>query len=309
METQAILDRIIEGKRKKITIYPQHVVRASEVGHPCERYLVLSITNWQDKTPHDPSLEFVFEGGRMVEEMAIKDFEEAGFKVYRPEPDKAIAESKPRITGHIDIRVDFGDGKVRTGEVKGLNIIDFDKLNIIEDFFRSSKPWIQKYPAQLMTYLYIKGEDEGFFYLKSIPRFQPKIIIVKLDLEYMEKILQKTERVEKHISEGTRPPCIDNPEICQNCAFAHICLPEIKQQAMEIIIDDDEFTEMLEQRDKYKKAYEEYNRLDKAVKGRIGGRERLMVGNWLIQGKQINRKGFIVQDTTYWKYDIGRIGS
>jgi CRISPR/Cas system-associated exonuclease Cas4 (RecB family) len=263
----------------------------------------MSITNWADRLPHPPEVEFIFEGGRAVEELALKDFEDAGFKVYRPEPDKGIMESRPRITGHIDIRVDFGDGQVVTGEIKGLNVYDWQKLNTIEDFFSSKKPWILKYPAQLMTYLYIKGEERGFFYLKSIPRFQPKLIWVPLDYGYMETILQKTERVEKHIQTGTMPDPIGDPVYCPNCAFLHICLPEIRQKAMEFVFDDDELLEKLERRYSLTESHTEYEHLDKDIKAAFRGRERLMIGDFLIIGNKIEPKG----KQPYLKYKITKL--
>jgi CRISPR/Cas system-associated exonuclease Cas4 (RecB family) len=303
MDSRAIVNRIIESKIPKIKIYPQYVTRASEIGHPCERYLVYSVTNWADRKPHAPEVEFIFEGGRAVEELAIKDLEGAGFKVYRPEPDKAIMESRPRITGHIDIRVDFGDGQVYTGEIKGLNSIDFDRLNTVEDFFKSKKPWIKKYPAQLMTYLYIKGEEEGFFYLKSIPRFQPKIIPVKLDLEYMESILQKTERVEKHIKEGTFPDQIDDPDTCENCAFNHVCLPNINREGIEFIVDE-EFIDLLQRREELKPLAHEFDEVDKQVKDKLSKKERVLAGDYLIKGSMVTRKASVIKESTYMKYKI-----
>jgi hypothetical protein len=309
MQSHEIISRIKEAKRTKIKNYPCHVVRASEIGHPCSRYLVYSITNWQDKKLHEPELQFIFEGGNAVEDMAIKDFEEAGFRVYRPEPDKAIAESRPQITGHIDFRVDFGDGKVYTGEIKGLNKYDFDSLNCLQDFFDSKKVWIRKYPAQLMTYMYIKGEDRGFFYLKSIPGFQPKVIWVDLDYGYMESILQKTEAIEQHIKDHTLPAQIDDLKVCEHCNFLNLCLPEIKRQPMEMI-DDDELVSMLDRRAELKPLSEEYTQLDKDLKKSFEGSERLMIGDWIITGKKIERKGYIpkpVESSSYWKYDINKL--
>lgn len=308
MEATAIINRIYESKRQKIKVYPQYVVRASEIGHPCERYLVLSISKWDERRPHDPSLEFVFEGGRLIEDLAVKDLEEAGFRVYRPEPDRAIMESRPRITGHIDIRVDFGDGKVYTGEIKGLNIIDWERLNSVEDFFKSRKPWVQKYPAQLMTYLYIKGEERGFFYLKSIPRFQPKLIWVDLDLGYMEQILQKTERVEKHVAEGTLPDYIDDPFICENCPFEHVCLPPINRDELKFL-ENDEITELLERREALRKAADEYNQVDRMLKDKLKpfGVIKAVSGDFLIEGKEVSRKGYTVQDSSYIQYRFKRI--
>lgn len=308
MEATAIINKIYEAKRKNIRVYPQHVVRASEVGHPCERYLVLSITKWDERQPHNPGLEFVFEGGRMIEDLAVKDLEEAGFRVYRPEPDRAIAESRPRITGHIDVRVDFGDGKIYTGEIKGLNIIDWERLNTIEDFFKSRKPWIQKYPAQLMTYLYIKGEERGFFYLKSIPRFQPKLIWVDLDLGYMEKILQKTERVERHVAAGTLPDHIDDPSVCENCPFEHVCLPPINRDDLKFL-EGDEITELLERREALKEAANEYNQVDRLIKDKLKpfGVVKAVSGGFLIEGKEVFRKGYTVPDSSYIQYRIRKI--
>ena len=300
--------QIIEAKRKKIKVYPQHVPRASEIGHPCERYLVFSITKWAERQPHKPEVEFIFDGGRLVEELAIKDFEDAGFKVYRPEPDKAIMESKPRITGHIDIRVDFGDGQIYTGEIKGLNVFDFDKLNRIEDFHASKKPWIKKYPAQLMTYLYIKGEWRGFFYLKSIPRFQPKMIWVDLDLGYMEQILQKTERVERHVAAGTVPETIAYDDtVCGFCPFIHICLPEIKRSAL-VIQDDPEIEDKLKRMNELKAARSEYERLDKEVKKQFQEKDRLVVGDFMITGKWVEKGAFTVPASKYWKSKIQFLG-
>ncbi len=306
MDSQTIKNKIIEGKRKNIKIMPQYCVRASEIGHPCERYLVYSVTNWMDKKPHGPELEFVFEGGRAVEDLAIKDLEDAGFRVYRPEPDKALMELKPKISMHLDVRVDFGDGIVRTGEIKGLNILDWERLNTIEDFFNSKKPWIKKYPAQLMTYLYGKGEEEGFFYLKSIPRFQPKIIPVKLDLEYMESILRKTERVEEHIKSGTLPECIDDLSTCEHCPFDHICLPPANRAELEFV-NDDELLEMLERAGSLNEARKEYVELDKAIKEKLGGRYKLTIGDYLILGKEITSKGYTVPEKTYMKYKITKL--
>jgi len=304
--SEEIIEKIKDGKRKKIKQYPQHVCRASEIGHDCERYLVFSITRWEDKKPHGAETEFMFEGGRVVEDLAIKDFEDAGFKVYRPEPDKAIMNSIPRITGHVDIRVGFNGGKVYTGEIKGLNMYDWNSLNCLQDFFDSKKVWIRKYPAQLMTYIHIKKEEKGFFYLKSIPQFQPKLIWIDLDHDYMESILKKTERIEKYVAEGTLPPPINNPGVCQYCGFLHVCLPEIKQKELEFI-DDPDFETKLLRRDEIASLKKEYDLLDKEIKSYCKGRDRLMVGDFLITGSEISRKGYIVADTTYWKVSIARL--
>jgi len=306
MEAQEIVQKILDGKKKNIQVRPQYVTRASEVGFPCERYLVYSITNWRDRQPHSAETELIFEGGRVIEDLAIQDLTDAGFKVYRPEPDKACAEAKPALSGHIDVRVDFGDGKVYTGEIKGLNHIDFCKINSIYDMQHSRKPWLRKYPPQLMTYLYIKGEERGFFMLVDKLTFMPKFIWVDLDLPYMDEILQKTERVEAHIKNKTLPEQIDDPEICEKCAFAHICLPQINRAELEIIIDP-ALEEMLARRDELKDAASEYTEVDKAVKAKFGEREKLCIGEYVAIGKWIEKKEFTVKAQRYMMYKIQKV--
>jgi len=308
-----VIETIRAAKAKKSKVYPQHVCRASEIGHPCERYLVYCITHWTEKAPPSPDLQFIFDGGRLVEDLAIQDFEEAGFKVYRPEPDRAIQESRPRITGHVDIRVDFGDGTVYTGEIKGLNFYDWEKLNTIEDFFRSKKAWIQKYPAQLMTYLYIKAEPRGFFYLKSIPRFFPKLIWVDLDYGYMEQILQKTERVECHVAAGTLPdPMPYDEHICGNCSFTHICLPERIGTEVKVV-DDGRLLELLAEYDLLKPGAKRFDEVDKEINELVKGQDKLLVGDWFVEGKWVERTNYSIPDeikaqyaekSQYWRKKI-----
>ena len=319
-----VIERIKYGKKRKIKVNPVHVVRASEIGHPCERYLVYCITQWEQRTPHSPETEMMFEGGRVVEDLAVKDFEEAGFKVYRPEPDKAIMSDVARITGHIDIRVDFAnlpkipglnqdipqpeisEPIIITGEIKGLNLYDWGSLDCLEDFFSSNKVWIRKYPAQLEMYLDMKDEDLGFFYLKSIPGFRPKFIWIFRDKGYVAELKNKALRVERHVADGTLPSTINEPKVCQYCGFLHICLPEIKQKELEFI-DDPDFETKLLRRDELDSYRKEYDALDKEIKSYCKGRDRLMIGDFLITGSEISRKGYVVADTTYWKVQIARL--
>lgn len=308
LSNEEIIERIKEGKGKKIKTYPQYVTRSSEVGHPCERYLVYSITNWADKAPYDRELQFIFEGGNKVEDLAVQDFIDAGFLVYRPEPTASMAETKPAISGHLDFRVDFGDGKPITIECKGLSKYDWDYLNTYEDFFTSKKVYIRKYPAQIQMYMYFKAEDLAYFYLKSIPGFQPKLIPVHLDYDYVESILKKTERVENHIKNHTLPDQITDYSVCEHCGFLHLCLPEMKRQPMEMI-DDGEFEQKLARHQELKPFTKEYDELDKEIKKALEGKERVMIGDWIIQGKLIERKGYTseVKASSYWKYDIARL--
>lgn len=298
-----ILAPIYEAKRKKIRAYPQVTNRASECGHPCERYLVYCRTHWQEKLLHGPELEFIFEGGRMIEDMAIREMQDAGLQVA--EQQRAFEWKALELTGHLDLKLLY-ENKAYPFEIKGLNHIDFDKLNTLKDFFDSPKPWIKKYPAQIMMYLLNTGCEVGAFYLKDKLTFRPKVIWVELDYSYTETICKKLERVNAHIKAGTLPDTISDPDFCRKCAYLHICLPEIKQQAIDFV-DDETFIENLSRRAELEEAYKEYQSLDKMVKKAIDGREKIMAGDFLITGQQITRKGYTVDTGTYWKYKIAKL--
>jgi len=76
-----IVEKIIETKKSKIKGYPVNSNRASELGHPCLKYHVLSRTRWEEKSLHDVGLQFIFDMGNEIEEIVLKELAEAGIKV------------------------------------------------------------------------------------------------------------------------------------------------------------------------------------------------------------------------------------
>ncbi|KKL85844.1 hypothetical protein LCGC14_1950700, partial [marine sediment metagenome] len=198
METFDIITPVYEQKKKRIKLYPQHVNRASQAGHPCERYLVFCRTKWEERLLHDVGLEFIFEGGNMIEKMAERELEDAGFTII--EQQKPFAWKEFELTGHLDFKI-LNNGETYPVEVKGLNMFDFDKLDCIEDFFRSKKVWIKGYPAQLALYMLMDNKQLGVFYIKRTPGFRPKAIWLHLDYTFAEDILKKLERINKHVKE------------------------------------------------------------------------------------------------------------
>lgn len=298
------LSKIIETKEKRIKNYPCKVNRASQCGHPCERYLVLSRTRWQEKTLHDVNLQFIFEGGNLIEDMALQEIRDAGITVI--EQQRAFEWKDIELTGHLDAKIIL-NGKAIPLEVKGYSHYQFEKLNSIADFFNSKKHYIQMAPAQLYMYMMNTESETGIFYLKDKLTYRPKTISVELDYDYCEKIVQKLERVNKHVAENTLPDPIDNYDICQDCGFNHICLPDLKAEAIEIT-DDPEFEEKLTRREELSLVIKEYRELDREIKKNIEGKERLMIGDFLITGKYIERKGYEVKPSKYWKSKILNLG-
>ncbi len=302
-EEPDIVSAVYEATRRKIRNYPVKANRASECGHPCERYLVLSRTRWQEKVLHGPELEFIFSGGRLIEDLALAQLRDAGFEVT--EQQRAFEWPALQLTGHLDciLRV---DGTGYPVEVKGLAHHSWAAVNSVEDMLNSSQVWMRKYPAQITMYLLNSGRERGLFYLVSKSTYAPKVIWVDLDYDYAEEICQRLERVNAHVAAGTLPEPVEDPQVCEGCGFLHVCLPEVKGKALEIT-DEPRLVELLERREALAPAKAEYESVDRELKKALEGKEKLVVGDWLVTGKQVFRKGYTVADSSYWQTKIVRL--
>ena len=286
-----VVQKVTEAKTAKIRLYPCHTNRASELGHECERYLYYLRANWKDRALHSSDLEFIFEAGRRIEDEAVDELKEAGWLIS--EQNRAFEWPKFNLTGHLDLKLsEKGSQTAYPCEVKGLQHYEWQKLNTIEDFHNSKKPWVRKYPAQLFLYLLLSNIEDGFFYIKSKSTHKPKEIWVKLNWEYTEGLLKKAERINWAVSSNTPPNRIDyNEQICGKCPFAHICLKDIDYGPGTEIIDAEELLGWLKEREELKPLHKKYEDLDEAIKLIVKERPSLIVGNYLIQGKWQERQG------------------
>ena len=298
-----IITPVYECKKSKIKTTACHVNRASEAGHVCERYLVFARTRWEEKLLHDVELEFIFDGGRMVEKLAFKELEEAGFTLV--EQNRPFSWKEFNLTGHVDAKILIGDRNAGEPsmaypiEVKGLNQFDYDKLDTIEDFIMSKKSWIKKYPAQLCLYMLMSNIEYGCFYIKRLPGFRPKQIWISLDYTFAEDILKKLERINKHVKEDTIPEPIKDYDICKYCGFLHICFPDFVGKEIEII-DEIEIEEAIRRAEELKPAYSEYNKQLNAWKEALKEREKVIIGPYLVIGKWVDKKAYSVPESRYW---------
>ena len=300
MQPFDVLAPILSRYQSRIKNYPQHVNRASNAGHPCVKFLVLCRTNWQDKLLHDVRTQMIFELGNIYEDKAIRDLQDAGLTII--EQQKSFEMKYLELTGHLDAKV-LHEGKAYPLEVKSMEPFGWAKLNCIEDFLISKKSWVQAYPAQLTLYMLAENIEYGIFYLVNKVTGQPKVIWVNLDLSYAESILKKLEAVNKHIKNGTQPEGICDPNICQYCGFLHICLPSMQGKELEVL-DIEEVETALRRCEELKPLVKEYEQLDKFWKEKLKEKEKVLIGDYLITGKWIEKKEFIVKAMKYWQSKI-----
>lgn len=306
MNAQQINEKLFLAKAEKITIYPCNNIRASNLGHPCERYLYLLIKHWEEQKPHDVGLQNIFDLGNKLEEHTIDNIKEAGYEVVTPTVRSWKIQVKGGIiTGREDIRIKDENGELLPVEIKGISPFEFDKLNTVDDFLNSKKPYIRAYPAQLFAYLYKYAKEHGFFALTNKLTGQTKFIDVPLDYEYGESLLQKAERIYAALASNTPPEACEDISFCEGCALQHIC-GECRRVPTDIDLDE-ELDVLIARKAELADAKKEYEAVDKQIKERIGEREKVITGQYLIQRKAIEKKEFIVPARTEYRINIKRL--
>lgn len=306
MTANEINAKLFKAKADKITVYPVRNLRASNLGHPCERYLYLLIKHWQEVKPHDVGLQNIFDLGNTLEEHTIKNIKEAGFEVITPTQRSWQVDVKGGIiTGREDIRIKAENGELLPVEIKGISPFEFDKLNSVDDFLKSKRTYIKGYPAQLFIYMLHFGKDKGFFALTNKLTGETKFIEVPFDYELGEEYLSKAERIYKALAAEEAPEACDDISVCENCPLAHIC-GECRRVPTGIDLDD-ELDELINRKQELAAAKKEYEQVDKQIKAKIGERDKVITPSYLIERKSFTKKAFTVPESVQYRINIKRL--
>ena len=304
MNANDINKALRESLEKQIKVYPCNNLRASNLGHPCERYLYLLLRHWDEQKPHDVGLQSIFNLGNSIEEYTIENIKRAGFEVITPTV-RSWKIEKPLITGREDIRIKDENGELLPVEIKGISPFEFDKLNTVEDFIKSKRPYIRGYPAQLQTYMLYFGKEKGFFALTNKLTGETKFIEMPFDYEYAESLLQKAERIYKALADETPPDACDDISVCEDCGLAHIC-GECRRVPADIDLDE-ELDALKERKNELAAAKKEYEKIVKESKARIGERDKVITGQYLITRSSFVKKAFTVPESVQYRVTIKRL--
>ncbi|MEO0132613.1 MAG: hypothetical protein ABIK73_06785 [candidate division WOR-3 bacterium] len=298
---QKISEYIKNTKRN----YPVHSNRASELGHPCLRYLVYCRTRWEDRLMPSDELQVVFNEGRIHERAVIELLNNAGIPVVEQQSTQFWREFN--LSGSIDGKI-LLDGRAIPIEIKSVSPYTFEKINDVDDLFLAKQYYLRKYPTQMLIYLLLNNTDYGILILKNKASGQIKFIEIYLNsyLEVAEEAIKKCELVEKHIKGNTLPDQINDYDVCGDCSFFHICMPNIDLQELQFV-SDKELEEKLERREELSKYVKEYNELDVEIKERFRGKGNFNVGEFLIQNIKRTRKEYLVPAGEYFEVRIKKL--
>ena len=262
-----LFERILEAKKRKIKVSPVHANRASEIGK-CERYLCYCRLNWQDRQPHSPEVELIFEEGRRQELAVIQDLREAGFKIE--EMQQSLSWSQLNLYGHIDGKI-LIDDKWLPFEIKSASPYVYPSFRDAESIRNHRYYYARAYFSQIQAYLLLTNEPQYLLIFKNRSSGEIKEILIDLDYEFAEELLKKVERINAHVESKTYPDVTECPD--NRCPFLHICLPGRDFGPGTGIVIDAELEAMLERRAETKISRNEYEELDEEIKAKFQGHE------------------------------------
>lgn len=298
MSAPDIVAPLYEHAAKGIRKFPCHVNRASALGGDCERQLVYMRTHWQDRQMHDVHLELIFREGNLHEEAVLRALGEAGVTVI--EQQTTLEWREYRITGHVD-GVVVQDGRAVPLEIKSMSDHIWSSIakrgpgvyewSEVSGAFQA-KPWLRKYLGQLSIYMLCKDVDRGILLLKNKSTGAMAQVNVELDYEYAESLIQRAERINRHIDQGTLPDRIAwRPDVCGRCPWLHLCLPDRVGHDPIEFLEDETIVELIEERERLSDDRAAYEAVDKQLKAWAKARpeRRIEIGGWLVEKTALKR--------------------
>jgi hypothetical protein len=197
---------------------------------------------------------------------------------------------KYQITGTIDgiLQVENEAGQwpnvaVLDGKTMSGNI--YPQLNTYQDL--GKYPWTRKYRGQLGLYaLAFNLEYCAILATNKQNIFQQKFIHWKIDLGYLEGLLQKAQAVNKALDRGEPPPRITDSPVCERCQWLAYCCPNRALTGNLKIVDNGELEAVMDRMSELSEAADEYRDLEKLRDGMLTKGQDVAVGAWLITWKQ-----------------------
>lgn len=286
----AMMPKLAEAQPFERRIFPVNANWCSQLGHPCERYLYHNRKDWEQKKTRD--WKGIGERGNLIHEWWKRRMTLKGFAITeneRPIPNEL--REQYQISGKIDGRISNGSGRTLLYEFKTANEFEFKKINTYEDIVTSRKDYVKGYIAQIQLYLYAFNEEAGLFVFCNASTLEWKPIPVYLDYSYCEWLLQRAERINKALTFNRPPARIPYGKTCQKCDFAHICLPDIKNEGLEFR-DDERLLSLLRTREQLRQAADEYRAADDEAKdiAKAIGKDCIIGTDFKIELKRITTR-------------------
>lgn len=307
------------GRLKKR--FPQQANRLSNLDDPCERRLYYRRAEWDKAATVDDGLQGIFETGNRLEPIIMEILGEIGRASNPPwrivgnqQPVKDSLMLRYQITGTIDgilqrrIPEAAPWANVAVCDVKTMSPHVFAAINSYEDL--GKYPWTRSYRGQLMGYaLGMNLTDCVIIAVNKSNLYDIKAIEFPLDLDYMDGLLEKAERVNMAVSAGTPPAGINTKAECSRCPFLGFCCPPLETGGNMEIVDNPELEAILEALDRLEASADQYSALEKERDALLQQGKDVCVGRFKVSWKKVEgtRKPSAGGSYSYWRKSIEKI--
>lgn len=291
---QIITNKMDHSRTKGRTVSKKISNWASEIDHPCLRFLVYSRVNWRERKLPKVETEYIFEEGKDGEKKLKIMIENEGYEIILAQ--KYFDWNKYQISGRTDGFLEFEipdqsyKGRAPL-EIKTVAAYLFPRMTSIEEIKESKSYWVRKAISQLNIYMLMAGHEFGFLALKTY-RLRPRLLPMLVDYDLGESCIKKCEEVNHCVAKGILPDRIDyDPAICGLCDFDHKCAPvKVTKYADEI--DEQVIKDLLFWK-KWEGIGSAWKKMAEALRKRLKG------VNAIVEGVEISSKD---HETTVYDY-------
>lgn len=286
---------------------------AGDLGLECDVYQVASRLKGTLKPKISSSLSKIFRVGKEWERPNIRWLQDAGIKV-RETGDKHWYWEKYNISGIMDAEIEVVHPVTKkdiwipfehkTTSPNGFRAIKKHKEDGIS-LTKASQPWLKKYPGQLSTYMMFKGVDLGCWFYFEKTSGDYLFWILPLDYEYAETLIKRAERTNKSVEKKKIPDPV-YCDSCVGCDFAlTLCFPDKDFGPGFDMIDSEEVLSKVKRYKDLEVELKEFNALKKELIGKSATpglfySRNAVVGDYIIESKERELKGYTVEPSSYW---------
>ena len=279
----------IESKKSTPTSYPTN--RASELGHPCLRYLVFLRTKGETAEPTSNTLQSLYREGEVHERDVKRVLDELGFDPFGSQ--ETFPPNNYQISGHIDCQLTAEVGV----EIKSLNDYHWQAIDVADDMLTVGPHWIAKWYVQSSIYAFLKDLGCWLWIIKNKTTGEWKNIPLVIDYQRVERYVDKAEIVNRFIEDNRIPETIKDPSLCRRCKFyQRACYPAEEYGAGFMVVSNEELIALVDQCGDDQHAKRRYDGNWKTVREAAqvlanGNDRQIVVGNYILDVRHHIRPG------------------
>lgn len=263
----------------------------SQIGHPCERFLVLRRTKGALQKAPSPALQARFEIGTALGKLEVARLLQRGWEIRQIEATQEWPQYQ--ISGRPDLEArPPGERQYVPIEVKSVHPALMAGIRTLDDLLSHQNWRVRMWPSQLIIYELLAGYEEGILDLISTAGWR-QFIPVPLDYGHAEALVAKCERVNAHVAAGTEPEPINDPDVCPGCSFfmTEACSPSLSLAPDIGVVEDEEVIADVRRLLELKPLAAEYEALRKSLAQRFTGVNQALVPDVaIVTGKEVVRQ-------------------